>query len=382
MNEVVISFIFISIYIIIYFFFKLYNNKTKRKDDILINKEILSKLNIVPFSFTKTPFKRHNEEDHVISFLFLKNKDFLSGQMNGMISYYSGKTYQAILLIIEHCAPITSLSQLNDETILTSSAEGTMKKIKILLNEGKKKRYLVEFVFYTNKEFIFKSIQLKNNDDILSCDITKELLLWKKKQNNDYPLYKVEKVLLNNEYVRDILQINENIFITCGENIQCWNTQTYELMKKLSYNCKGNNSLYKINDDYTAILLQKDGDILLFNNKTLSEIKIFTISSFSLTCIKPLSNNIIAVGIFDNKNKKSIINQYLFNNKVKENQENGNEIEFIKVKEENIDKENYLISKNEWERINIIEEMGNKIFLGFGGQKDMKYFGKIIILEN
>ena len=370
MEGIILSFIIIGISIILYIFFKLSYDKDKEMKKE--NKKILSELNIKNLcSFNKTPFKILKEEDHVISFLCLKNKDFLSGQMNGMISYYNGKTYHAIILIYEHCAPVTSLLQLHDETILTSSADGTMRKIKILLNNNNNKKYLVEFVFYTNREFIFKSIQLKNNNDILSCNISKELILWKKNKNDDYPLYKVEKILLNNEFVRDILQINDNTFITCGDSLQCWSTNNYEPIKKLIYNCKGYNSLYKINDEYTGIFLQKDGDILLFNNKTLSETKILNLTSSSLTCIKPLSNQIIIMGIFDPKNKRSIINQYILSSKNKLNKDKNNEIELINLKTEYID--------NNWQRINVIDEIDDKIFFGFGGEIDKKFFGQIII---
>ena len=369
MEEIIISLIIVTISIILlYIINKVYNIKGK--------KGILSGLNINLISFNKNPFKILSEEDHVTCFLCLKNKDFLSGQMNGMISYYNGKTYKAVILIIEHCEPVTSLFQLNDETILTSSADGTMKKIKILLNNKNRKKYLVEFVFYTNKEFIFKSIQIKNSEDIISCNISKELLLWKKNPNNDNPLFKVEKILLNNEYIRDILQINELYFITGGESLQCWNCHNYENMKRLSYNCKGNNSLYRINDKYCGILLQKDGDILLFNNKTLSEIKIFNITDYTITCMKYLSNNVLVFGIFDNKNKKSEINQFIIENK----NENNNEIKLMKMTSEIIENNQGDSGKN-WQRINIIDEIGDKIFLGVGGEINKKYFGQIIIFE-
>ena len=307
MEAIIITFLVILITIIIYFCIKSFNKKGNNNDDN-INKIIISKYNIMPYSFSKEPLKILKEEDHVTCFLCLLNKKFLSGQMNGMISLYDDKNFSAISLIIEHCEPISSLIQLHDETILTSSADGTMKKIRLLLNDdnsrNNNKEYLVEFVFYTNKEFIFKSIQINNSDDIISCNISKELILWKKNQNDNYPLYKVDKILLNNEYVRDILQITDNIFITCGESLQCWNTDNYILIKRLLYACKGNNCIYKINDEYTGIFLLKDGDILLFNNKTLIETKIINLTSLSLTCLKSLKNNIIAIGIFDNKNKK------------------------------------------------------------------------------
>ena len=61
------------------------------------------------------------------------------------------------------------------------------------------------------------------------------------------------------------MQINDNIFITSGESLLlCWDTN-YEMIKKLEYKCKGNNCLYKINDEFTGILLENNGDILLFN---------------------------------------------------------------------------------------------------------------------
>ena len=341
-------------------------------------------MNIIPYIFSKPPIKILKEEDHVTCFLCLLNKDFISGQMNGMISYYSGKNYQAILLIIEHCEPITSLFQLYDQTILTSSADGTMKKIKMLLNNNNKKKYLVEFVFYTNREFIFKSIQLKNSDDILSCNIGKEFILWRKNKNDDNPLYKVEKILLNNEYIRDILQINDNIFITSGESLLlCWDTN-YEMIKKLEYKCKGNNCLYKINDEFTGILLENNGDILLFNNNILNGIKIFNLSLSSLTCLKSLDNNIIAVGIFDNKNLNNFINQYIIykKNNLNENNKN-NEIEFIKIKSENIyyNSNNSIYEEKNWQRINTIDKMDNNIILGFGGIENLKNFGSLMIFK-
>ena len=379
MEEIIISFgIIIVISFILYFFTKLFNNKIQNN-----NEKIISGMNIIPYIFSKSPIKIL-KEDHVTCFLCLLNKDFISGQMNGMISYYSGKNYQAILLIIEHCEPITSLFQLHDQTILTSSADGTMKKIKMLLNNNNKKKYLVEFVFYTNREFIFKSIQLKNSDDILSCNIGKEFILWRKNKNDDNPLYKVEKILLNNEYIRDILQINDNIFITNGESLLlCWDTN-YEMIKKLEYKCKGNNCLYKINDEFTGILLENNGDILLFNNNILNGIKIFNLSLSSLTCLKSLDNNIIAVGIFDNKNLNSFINQYIINKKNNLNENNkNNEIEFIKIKSENIyyNSDNSIYGEKNWQRINTIDKMDNNIILGFGGIENLKNFGSLMIFK-
>ena len=315
------------------------------------------------------PLKILDEEDHVTCFLIFpynKKNYFLSGQMNGMISFYNGETYKPTILIFEHCEPITSLSNLNDNRILSSSADGTMKKIKILNENRNSKNYLVEFVFYTNKEFIFKSIQINSLDDIISCNISKELILWKKNKNNDNPLYKVEKILINDEYVRDIFQINENIFISTGETLQCWDINNgYKNIKKLLYICKGNNCIYKINKEFTGILMQNDGNILLFDNNELNGVKIIKLSNYTLTCLKSFNNNILLIGFFDINYKKSFINEYIFD---------GME---LKLNKENIYNDN--CSKPNWHRINLIDEFDNNIILGIGGEENLRNFGKLMI---
>jgi hypothetical protein len=305
--------------------------------------------------------------------------------MNGMISVYSFKDLKPIALIIEHCEPISSLYELNDGSILTSSADGVLIKIKLFLNDDntKTKKYLVESVFYTNKEFIFKSIQIKNTDDILSCNISKELILWKKNEN-EFELYKVHKILLKDEYVWDIFQINENIFITSGENLQCWDVKNYESIKKLKYNCKGNNSIYKLDDELTGIFLKTKGDILIFNNNDLIGIKIINLTEYSLSSLKLLNNNVIIVGIFDEKNKQSYINQYILNKEyqqlAKEQKNDSNKLEMIKIKSEEVNfaDDEYYFKEFNWSRINAIEQINDFVFLGIGGQENMKNIGKLI----
>ena len=375
MNEIIITFIIISICLILFWILDYFNKKNK------LNK--LSK-----YSFNNIPKKILKEEDHVTCLLCLKNGYILSGQMNGMISVYNLKDLKPIVLIIEHCEPISSLYELNDGTILTSSADGVLIKIKLFLNEdnSRTKKYLVEFVFYTNKEFIFKSIQMNNSDDILSCSISKELILWKKNEN-DFELYKVHKILLKDEIVWDIFQINKNIFITSGESIQCWDIKNYESIKKLNYNCKGNNSIYKLSDELTGIFLKAKGNILIFNNDDLIGIKIINLTEYSLSSLKLLNNKVIIVGIFDEKNKQSYINQYILNKEyqqlAKEQKNDSNKLEMIKIKSEEVNfaDDDYYFKEFNWSRINAIEQMNDFVFLGIGGQENMKNIGKLIIFQ-
>ena len=375
MNEIIISFIVIFICLFILWIIGYINKKNKLKK-------------LLEYSFINSPYKKLEEEDHVTCFLCLKNYDFLSGQMNGMISLYSHKDFSNISLIIEHCEPITSLSELNDGSILSSSADGTLKKIKLLINSdnSRNKNYLVEFVFYTNKEFIFKSIQIKNSDDILSCNIAKELILWKKTQN-EIELYKVNQILLKDEYVQDILQINENTFITSGESVQFWDINNYKPIKKLKYSTKGSNSIYILNEELTGIFLKNKGSILIINNNDLIDVKVINLTNFSLTSLKSLTNKTILVGIFDEQNKKSSINQYIlnikYNNAKKEKAIDFNKIEMIELKKETInsDEDDFYFEGLNWSRINTIDEIDNYVVLGLGGQEKMKNFGRLIIFE-
>ena len=373
MYDYIITFLIILIVFLILYIIGVINKKRK-----------LRKLS--HYTFSNSGYKILKEEDHVTCFLCLKNGDFASGQMNGLISLYNHSDFSLLELIIEHCAPVTSLTELNDGTILTSSADGTLKKIKLYINEQKKnKRHLVEFVFYTNKEFIFKGIQIKNSDDILSCNITKELILWKKTVG-EIELYKVNKIVLKNENVYDIFQINENVFITCGDCIRCWDVNNYEIIKKLNYCPKGNSSIYKLNQELTGIFLKTKGDILIFNNNDLIGIKVINLSNFSLTSLKSLINNTIILGIFDEKNHKSFVKQYLINiENENENEKKSlfNNIEIKEIKEEviNYDQEDIYFDEFNWLRINTIEQLNDFIIIGTGGKYNVKNIGNLMIFE-
>lgn len=378
MDEIIITIIIISVCLIIMWLFDFLNKKSKSNDS--------SK-----YGFNNRPEKIYQEEDHVTCILCLRSGYILSGQMNGMVAVYNSKDLSPVTLIVEHCEPISSLFELNDGTILISSAEGVLTKIRLFLNEenkrNKDKKYLVEYVFYTNKEFIFKSIQIKNSDDILSCNITKELILWKKNDNeNEIELYKVHKILLKDEVVWDIFQINDNNFLTSGETLQCWDIKKYASIKKMKYICKGTNSIYKLSDELTGIILQSKGDILIFNNNNLIDEKIINLSEYSLSTLKLLSNNIIVVGIFDEENKRSFINQYRFNIEtqklVTEKTKDFKQLEIILIKTSEFNCTNNIISKeSNWSRINAIEQTDDHVIFGIGGQENKKEIGKLIIYQ-
>ena len=378
MNEIIATIIIITICLIIMWLFNFLNKNSNSNDS--------SK-----YAFNNRPEKIYQEEDHVTCILCTKNGYILSGQMNGMIAVYDSKDLSPLTLIVELCEPVSSLFELNDGTILAASAEGVLFKIRLFINEentrNKGKKYLVEYVFYTNKEFIFKSIQIKNSDDILSCNITNELILWKKNENeNDIELYKVHKILLKDEVVWDIFQINDNNFLTSGETLQCWDIKKYESIKKMKYVCKGTNSIYKLSDELTGIILRSKGNILIFNNNDLTDVKVINLSEFSLSTLKLLSNDIIVVGIFDEDTKQSFINQYRFNIETEqiteEKPKDFKQLEMILIKTSEFNCTNNITSKeSNWSRINAIEQTDDHVIFGIGGQENKKEIGRLIIYQ-
>ena len=380
MVEIAISFIIIIISLILYLTLKTINKYKKY--------EKLSE-----YSFNDNPLKILKEEDQVSCFLCLKNNDFLSGQMNGTISLYNHKDLSILCLIKVHCEIVTSLSELNDNTILTSSVDGTLTKIRLLIKDNnnniiknRKKDYIVEFVFYTSNTAILKGVQLRNSDDILSCNFNKELILWKKTDKNELELYKPNKILLKDEFVFDIMQINEQLFITVGNSLQCWDVKKYESITKFKYSCRSN-SIYKLNEDLIGVFLEKSTNILIFNTKELNVVKIIKLSKFALTSLLSLTNNIVIAGIYDEENQTSFINQYIL--KVDKLQKENKEIidyknlEMIKIKSEQVSfRENDQYFEDfSWERITIMEEMDNFIVLGTGGKAIMENIGKLIIFK-
>ena len=55
--------------------------------------------------------------------------------------------------------------------------------------------------------------------------------------------------------------------MTAGEALQIWNISDYTRFKRLVFDCNTNNCLYKLNNDFTAVILLTENCILLFDNK-------------------------------------------------------------------------------------------------------------------
>ena len=130
--------------------------------------------------------------------------------------------------------------------------------------------------------------------------------------------------------------------------------------------------------------MKNNGDILLFNNNDLIGIAIINLSKFSLTSLKLLRNTTILVGIFNEQNKKSFINQYIIKAKNQKREKNEKEkFEMIKIKEEevNFTEDDIYFNEFDWSRINAIDEIDDFVVLGIGGQEKMRNFGKLMIFK-
>ena len=131
---------------------------------------------------------------------------------------------------------------------------------------------------------------------------------------------------------------------------------------------------------------EKFNELIWLNNNNLIDEKIINLSEYSLSTLKLLSNNIIVVGIFDEENKRSFINQYRFNIEtqklVTEKTKDFKQLEIILIKTSEFNCTNNIISKeSNWSRINAIEQTDDHVIFGIGGQENKKEIGKLIIYQ-
>ena len=213
---------------------------------------------------------------------------FAAGNLIGEIKIIDKNTYKELQTIREHKGTINSLFKMQDEAILSTSADRSMKKIRLTENYS---NYIVEFMFNGYESYVFKGIELSNNK-IISCSWDDKLFLWEK----DNELY-VNSLQFNEEQrVDDILEIANNKFCSVSEKeLKIWDSNSMEEIHSLKFNIGiiTQNSLCKINDkllitvSFNAIHL-----IDLTNYNLINSIKM---EKDSLSCITKLNDGSILI---------------------------------------------------------------------------------------
>ena len=140
-------------------------------------------------------------ENSVFSILEINTSIFAVGFLNGEIDIYEKNDINFLFSIEEHNSRINNMFLLKEpNTILTSSFDYTMKKIKII---EEKKTYIIEFIFDGYNNIIYKGIEIYN-DYILSISFGGEIVIWSKITNKNY--LNINKHIIENEELYDIIE--------------------------------------------------------------------------------------------------------------------------------------------------------------------------------
>ncbi len=190
---------------------------TKLKNEINSLKSILYSKKISNFF----QFKSINNQTNNINCLLLLNdkKHFASASCDKTIKiyYFFDNKFKEKLTINEHKHFVLYLTQMKNKNILSSSHD---KCIKIIKLNNEFNSYEVLFNIFGHKISVCKAFEMefynkKNiNNNLISCSLDKTIKIWNFIDNN----YKEEFELLSENYIRDVIEINENEIVSSFNN--------------------------------------------------------------------------------------------------------------------------------------------------------------------
>ena len=375
------------------------------------------------------------KNDPVWCVLSMKNNEYMSvGLASGIIRIFNQNDFNPKLNIEEHTGAIYSmhLTKKNSNCFLTSSTDKLIKKILVSDNFNS---YTVISTLIGHNSSIYKAIEL-NNNLILSCSDDGFLIMWENyskkedennkndeidssnnnvssptsnfnklnfindflniessgsttgKKNNKYVMNKKLNQMLNKgEIIYDILQINNEIFISSSlyGNLRFWNINTMtntDTIKDIQCN-DSHNCLCIINKTVIAVLLNGKYGVALIDyikKEVTHKIIIEKNLEIKLSTILLTSNKIVVIGGQNNsmKDESQVIYKYYKIIKVKK--ANSSVFKYsLKFLNEHVKKSQKLTSEDDiW--LNAMTEGGNgTIINGLGSTFMNKEYGQIYL---
>ena len=228
-------------------------------------------------------------ENSVYSILGINQTIFAVGFLNGEIDIYDTSDIICLFSITEHTSRINNMCLSKEpKTILSSSFDYTMKKIKII---EEKKTYIVEFIFNGYEGIIYKGIEL-SNDNILSISFGGEISIWKKMTNKAY--IRNESKIIEDEELYDIIEINNKLIaVSTDESLHFFiiNNNKNEYLihnKKISdLEFKQRNNMVLLNSNILGILLKNEiGLVDIIHKQIISKCNIYEGKPETITLMK------------------------------------------------------------------------------------------------
>ena len=189
---------------------------TKLQNEINSLKTILYSKKISNFFQFKS---LNNQTNNINCLLLLSDKKHIaSASCDKSIKIFSLIDNKENLTINEHKHFVLYLSQMKNKNILSCSHD---KCIKIIKLNNEFNSYEVLFNILGHKISVCKAFEMKynnnnnnDNNNIISCSLDKTIKIWKFIENN----YKEEFELKSENYIRDVIEINEKEIVSSFNN--------------------------------------------------------------------------------------------------------------------------------------------------------------------
>ena len=342
------------------------NFKEISKNDIKSkNIKLMRDLNVNEFRPKSTNSKIKESNNTVCCIIEVKDNIFACGFLLGEIDIYNVSYLTCLFTILEHKSRISNMFLLKDKSILTSSYDYTMKKIRLNNNS-----YTVEFVFKIFKNIVYKGIEL-DNSDIISISFRGNIDIFKKEYNNNYKSYKQHEIA--DEEIYNIIELfpTKEIALSTDECLRFFSIDTYQNIGSvhLLEFAKGNNMIH-FNKITLIVLLKHDlGLINIPLRQTIYKFHLGNIGKPENIC--HLKDNSILACISNSKSNQIQFMFKQFNIKL-------NKLKLIAEKLEEFEKK----KKDDYFRITSLLQLKNKIIVyGTAGFEDFKLVGNISIID-
>ena len=330
---------------------------------------IIRDITINEFKPNSSTLKIKEADNTVCSMLEVRDSIFACGFLLGQIDVYDVNYLNCLLTIYEHKSRVSNMVLLKDKSILTSSFDHTMKKIRITNSNS----YIVDYVFSTLKDVVYKGIEL-NNNDIVSISFRGNIDIFKKNgKNNNYTNFLSHEIA--NEEIYNVIELSQSkeIAFSTDECLRFFSIESYQNIGNvhLLEFAKGNNMI-SINKSIMAVLLKHHLGLVNISQRQC----IFKSSLGEIgkpECFFYLKDNTILVGMSNNQKENKTI-EFIF----KQYNTKMNKCKLISEKMEIIDKR----KKDDYCRIiSLIELKNGVIAYGTAGFEEFKLVGNISIID-
>ena len=264
-----------------------------------------------------------NHSGSVNNIILLDNERLSSCSDDGLIIIYNLKTFE-IIQKIQDKVEINYHDKLSNNNIIACCGDGTLKiygrnssivnSIFKLWSHNSESEYSLVQILIEHKKSICKVIEI-NDNLIASCGLDAQMIIWENK-NNSYNWVKTIKIDETENYLSNILKINDNEVVsvsTTSDYIKFWDLIKYDEKKRIEIKniiCYCNSM--KMIDNILLISVILKG-IYLINTKNYQYFENIIENVISMTSIFVLNEKVF-ISSEDDKMTFSLI-EYKYKNK-------------------------------------------------------------------